>query len=50
MAEKAFGGSVNITEYDDDVTAENEAFEAEGEPPAEEDDGGATDAESLAGF
>ena len=32
------------------MTAENEAFEAEGEPPAEEDDGGATDAESLAGF
>ena len=32
------------------MTAENEAFEAEGEPPAEEDDGGATDAESLAGL
>ena len=47
---KGFGGSINVTEYDDEVTAENEAFEAEGEPPAEEDDGGATDAESLAGL
>ena len=46
---KGFGGSVNVTEYEDEDPPEYEAFEAEEHPAEGEDDGGG-DSESLGGF
>ena len=46
---KGFGGSVNVTEYEDEDPPEYEAFEAEEHPAEGEDDGGGN-SESLGGF